>query len=647
MIHRADCSFQRIGHVHGYIRACTCAILQRMINVLVIVPYEALLEEYRKAIKAVSVPGIQFTTSFIVGTAARSIETVKDYDIVVARGMTGRAIAKIYPELNLIDIRMDTSDIASAMLEVIRKYGHECKVALVLPNSSICPVPLVAELTSLEIGLQEVDDEKELDSVIEQLRGEGYDVFVGGLTVNQLCEAKGYHHVHIKTGLPAIAKSISDAVLAAQILDRERTRLGLLKSLVDNNPDSLLVLDERGVITAANQAAKLFFKKSDIVGLSADSLFPHAIMRLSENMEIVSVVDGQLMLITEHQFTAEGEKKGTFVSLRKVDDICSTEKKIRSKLSEKGLVAKYSFSNIIANQVKMKELIAKAIRYAGVDGNVLITGETGTGKELFVQSMHNASSRRDKPFVAVNCAALSEQLLESELFGYADGAFTGASKGGKIGLFELAQGGTLFLDEIGELPIKLQAKILRALQEKEIRRIGGDEYVPIDVRIMSATNQNIGKLVDDGLFRRDLFYRINLLTIVIPPLRDRKEDIPVLFSHFVEEKSKALNRGPIRIEPEAVSLIKTYDWPGNIRELRNVAERLVILNSNHIIDEKSVMDVDFPVALDSETKDENTLLHERYLASGLSLMDFSASIGISRTTLWRRFKALKKPGSSI
>lgn len=618
-----------------------------MINVLVIVPYEDLLEEYRKAIKAVSVSGIQFTTSFIVGTAARSIETVKGYDIVVARGMTGRAIAKIYPELNLIDIRMDTSDIASAMLEVIRKYGHECKVALVLPNSSICSVPLVAELTSLEIGLQEVDDEKELDSVIERLRGEGYDVFVGGLTVNQLCEAKGYRHVHIKTGLPAIAKSISDAVLASQILDRERTRLGLLKSLVDNNPDSLLVLDERGVITAANQAAKLFFKKSDIVGLSADSLFPHAIMRLSEDMEIVQVVDGQLMLITEHQFTAEGEKKGTFVSLRKVDDICSTEKKIRSKLSEKGLVAKYSFSNIIANQVKMKELIAKAIRYAGVDGNVLITGETGTGKELFVQSMHNASSRRDKPFVAVNCAALSEQLLESELFGYTDGAFTGASKGGKIGLFELAQGGTLFLDEIGELPIKLQAKILRALQEKEIRRIGGDEYVPIDVRIMSATNQNIGKLVDDGLFRRDLFYRINLLTIVIPPLRDRKEDIPVLFSHFVEEKSKALNRGPIRIEPEAVSLIKSYDWPGNIRELRNVAERLVILNSNHIIDEKSVMEVDFPVALESEMKDENMLLHERYLASGLSLMEFSASIGISRTTLWRRFKALNKPGSNF
>lgn len=618
-----------------------------MINVLVIVPYEGLLGEYSKAIKAVSIPGIQFTTSFIVGTAARSIETVKDYDIVVARGMTGRAIAKSYPELNLIDIRMDTSDIASAMLEVIRKYGHECKVALVLPNSSICSVPLVAELTSLDIGLQEVDDEKELDSVIEQLKGEGYDVFVGGLTVNRLCAAKGYHHVHIKTGLPAITKSISDAVLAAQILDRERTRLGLLKSLVDNNPDSLLVLDEHGVITAANQAAKLFFKKTDIVGLSADSLFPHAIMRLSEDMEIVSMVDGQLMLITEHQFTAEGEKKGTFVSLRKVDDICSTEKKIRSKLSDKGLVAKYSFSDIIANQVKMKELIAKAIRYAGVDGNVLITGETGTGKELFVQSMHNASSRRDKPFVAVNCAALSEQLLESELFGYTEGAFTGASKGGKMGLFELAQGGTLFLDEIGELPIKLQAKILRALQEKEIRRIGGDEYVPIDVRIMSATNQNIGKLVDDGLFRRDLFYRINLLTIVIPPLRDRKEDIPVLFSHFVEEKSKALNKGPIRIEPEAVSLIKKYDWPGNIRELRNVAERLVILNSNHIIDRKGVMEVDFQVTFESEAKDENTLLYERYLASGLSLMDFSASIGISRTTLWRRFKALKKTDSSV
>lgn len=619
-----------------------------MIEVLVIVPYEELLDDYRAEIGKVNVPCVHFTTSFVFGTAARSIEAVNGYDIVVVRGMTGLAISKSYPELNIIDIHMDTSDIASSMLEVISLYGRDSKVGLILPNSQICEIALLRTLTKLDIVLREEDDEDCLDGVIENLKAQGCNVFVGGLTINRLCNAKGYRSVFIKTGSTAIKKSIADALVAAQIMDRERTRMGLLKSLVDNNPDSLLVLDDKGRISAANQAAKAFFKRDDVVGMCVDDLFPLSLSKVSEDLEIVQVIDGMLMLIAEHPFVSEGEKKGTFISLRRVDDICSTEKKIRTELSKKGLFAKYHFSDIIASQVEMRELIAKAIRYAQVDGNVLVTGETGTGKELFVQSMHNASSRADKPFVAVNCAALSEQLLESELFGYTDGAFTGATKGGRIGLFELAQGGTIFLDEIGELPLRLQAKILRVLQEKEIRRIGGDEYVPVDVRIMSATNQDIPTLIEKGLFRRDLYYRINLITIRIPPLRLRTDDIPVLFKHFVDVKSERMNRTPLRIETDAIELLKSYSWPGNIRELRNAAERIVILGSSSSITRESILEVDLPInseslgargssSAENGTKKAKTL-YEQYVESGMTLQEFASSHGISRTTLWRRLR---------
>ena len=297
------------------------------------------------------------------------------------------------------------------------------------------------------------------------------------------------------------------------------------------------------------------------------------------------------------------------------------------------------------------------MRYAQADGNVLVTGETGTGKELFVQSMHNASNRADGPFVAVNCAALSGELLESELFGYSDGAFTGARKGGKVGLFELAHHGTIFLDEIGEMPIQLQAKLLRVLQEKQIMRVGGDDVIPVDVRVMCATNQNIPELIEKGLFRRDLYYRINLLMIHIPPLRDRGNDIGLLFRHFVKLYAERLSILPPPVDNAAIAELQRYRWQGNIRELRNVAERIVVLNGHDRITAQSIRNIDIPesefiipVSADSgndvakvmkwKRGGDTTELYSDYISSGLSLSDFASRVGVSRTTLWRRFRSL-------
>lgn len=616
-----------------------------MIEVLVIVPYEELLHEYEEAIAKAHDPRVHFTTSFMYGTDARNLSRASDYDIIVVRGMTSRALSEKYPETTIVDIKMDAFDVSSALLEAKKKFPGIRKIGLILPSSSICSASILTELLGIEVVMREVRGEEHMESTLREMVKEGCEVFIGGLTLKRVSEKMGLEYVHIKTGPSAIDSSIKDAITAAHILDRERSRLGLMKSLVNNTPDSLLIIDDKGKITAANHAASSFFRRPDLVGMDAKELFPLEIYSVCDDVEVVQTIGDQTVLITEHPVHIEGEKRATYVSLRLVEDIRRTEKKIRSKLQEKGLTAKYSFSDIVTEQVEMKQLVAKALRYAHVEGNVLLTGETGTGKELFVQSMHNASPRRDKPFVAVNCAALSEQLLESELFGYTEGSFTGAQKGGKTGLFELAQGGTIFLDEIGEMPIRFQAKLLRVIQEREIRKIGGDEFIPVDVRIMSATNQNIPDLIEKGLFRRDLYYRINLLTLHIPPLRERLDDIPAIFKRFVERKSKALNIVPPMVEKDALECLKGYSWPGNIRELRNVAERAVIFSSSNCITRDTLKEIDVSVG-EKRTSEEKKIpltseeLYRRYVESGLTLNDFALSIGISRTTLWRKFKVL-------
>ena len=219
--------------------------------------------------------------------------------------------------------------------------------------------------------------------------------------------------------------------------------------------------------------------------------------------------------------------------------------------------------------------------------SVLITGESGTGKEVITNQIYQASKRFGKPFLKVNCAAIPDTLMESELFGYEPGAFTGASKSGKTGIFELANGGTLMLDEIGEMSVQMQTKLLRVLQNHEITKIGGHKAIPVDVRIIAATNKNLLQCIEEHTFREDLYYRLNVVPIQLVPLRERKSDIEVLFYHFFEKYTKKYNK-PIEIYSDALHLLENYNWPGNIRELENVTERLVVINQNNIIDKKTV-----------------------------------------------------------
>jgi len=320
--------------------------------------------------------------------------------------------------------------------------------------------------------------------------------------------------------------------------------------------------------------------------------------------------------------------------------------------------AHFVFDDLIGSSANF--LIAKnlAINAAKSNSNILITGESGTGKELFAQAIHNASNRRNGPFISVNCAAIPKELIGSELFGYVEGAFTGARRGGAQGKFELADKGTIFLDEIGEMPLDMQAVLLRVLEERQITRLGGSYPIPIDVRIISATNKNLWESVTSNQFRLDLYYRLNVVNIEIPPLRDRKEDIPLFIEYFIKNFNQILNKNVIGIKPEALELLKNYHFFGNVRELRNIIERAMNqCNSSYISPEDlpgEVLSTQISTQLNNYSQNNSIgrnieekiskLINEKETI--LKLMNkyngnktrVAKELGISRVTLYKKLK---------
>ena len=298
-------------------------------------------------------------------------------------------------------------------------------------------------------------------------------------------------------------------------------------------------------------------------------------------------IDATLIMITAFSSTeeaVEAMKLGAYDYITKPfknDEIRLVVKKAlerntlqaENRKLKKELGERFSFKQLIGKSAAMKQTITLLERIAPSQASVLICGESGTGKELVAKALHQNSSRKKHAFVPINCGAIPENLLESELFGYEKGAFTGADKR-KQGLFEVAEGGTLFLDEIGELPMSMQVKLLRVLQEREFRRVGGTNNIPLNIRLLAATNKNLEAAVQDEQFREDLYFRLNVVQLDLPPLRDRTADIPLLIDYFYQQKSGS---GHLEIEPEAMACLLEYDWPGNIRELENFVERAVVL----------------------------------------------------------------------
>lgn len=409
--------------------------------------------------------------------------------------------------------------------------------------------------------------------------------------------------VHLHTlGLVVAAVTSIETRLKNNLNEQRLTEsVWFLNTVMDSMSLAVISLNDNGQIRSANKMAHKLLKypNDHLQGLMIGGILPEwkKHFEIVSNQQIILDEDTSLntaagkesFCMSAYPITLRsGQIDGMVISFREMKRVYKTVNKYT------GMNARYSFEDLIGESDEIKRIAEYARAVANSPSTVLISGESGTGKEIIAQSMHNYSNRAENSFVALNCGAISPGLIESELFGYDEGAFTGAHKGGRPGKFELAHGGTLFLDEIGEMPPDMQVKLLRAIQESAVTRVGGNKLIPVDVRIIAATNKNLKEEIDKGRFRSDLFYRLSVIPVYIPPLRDRREDIPLLIRYFLNLKSVRLKKNVPEISKQLFTSLIQYHWPGNIRELENFIEKYVNLDGDLSFDPASM-------------KDENTL----------------------------------------
>lgn len=372
----------------------------------------------------------------------------------------------------------------------------------------------------------------------------------------------------------------------SHFIQKEKRLNQQLETVLNAVHEGIIWVDPQGFIVVFNKEASniLGIKYSDAIQHHFTEIFHEFDMNefsevKSEMAPQVIQIRGLQLLIARTPFVVDDVFMGALINFQDVTYVQRMEEQIRRKKTESGLTTKYTFSEIIGSSQAIEQVRTLAGKIAKSDYTVLISGESGTGKEIFAQAIHNASPRKSGPFLAVNFAGLSTSLAESELFGYEEGAFTGARKGGKTGLFELAQNGTIFLDEIGDAPLSIQAALLRVLQERQVMRVGGSKVIPINVRVIAATNKNLYDMMEKGTFREDLFYRLNELPLSLPSLEERKQDIDELINYFLKRRNHRLF-----FSKEAMKVLFEYNWPGNIRELEALINYLTVTVDKHTIE---------------------------------------------------------------
>lgn len=638
-----------------------------MVDITFVIPYNEITNEVSSSLADVKEEGINFKTTYMVGTQEVSTRNFFS-DIIIARGVTYLALKEKLKDIPVIEIAVTGYDVIRAIDECKRSFNTE-RIAVIGSESMIFGAESLNKIMNVKLNTFQIKDEQEALEALEMARKYNCEAIVGGLMTYNIAKSIGWNSVWIKTGKEAIRQAIREAINAADVVTKERAKSELFKIILDKAKDGIIAVDKDGYINAINKTAyrNLDINQNNIIdGMPIKKIFPqpkvlNAVKKAEKLSGDIYKIRDKMVVTNVNPIKVNEKKEGAVISFQNVDDIQEIESKIRRELSKKGLAAKYTFNDIAGKSTELKTTIETAYKFSQVDSNILLIGETGTGKELFAQSIHSASIRREQPFVAVNCAALPENLLESELFGYVEGAFSGAVKGGKVGLFELAHNGTIFLDEIGEMPPNLQAKLLRVLQENEVRRIGDSKVIPVNVRVISATNTELLKKIENGEFRQDLFYRLDVLHLNIPPLRKRIEDVKLLFNIFIHEYAKRFKKAAPTITTAAYEALSRYTWPGNIRELKNICERLVVLDEKGEITEDDVkkqinynsskysvnINPEGVVAKTSKEHSQSSLEHaeKETIVNVLREVNFNKTkaakrLGISRTTLWRKLKEI-------
>ncbi|WP_026476657.1 sigma-54-dependent Fis family transcriptional regulator [Alkaliphilus transvaalensis] len=537
-------------------------------------------------------------------------------EAIISRGGTARVIKKSVPSIPVIEIKVSPYDLIQAIHES-KKYGNN--ICIIGFDDMIEGIQMIGSILDANLKVYHIKNEEDGEGYIRHLlsTGEKIDALLGGTVAEKIALKYNIPTVSLETSPQAIDQSIQEAREIIRIARKEREKTQQFKAILQCISEGVISIDQDEKITTFNSAAEKMFgiKSREAMGKSID--------QLSSNLKLATVVKanspklGEVIQIGRTQVLTnqvpillKSQTVGAVATFQDITKIKEYEEQIRSNLLHKGHVAKYSFSKIIGESKVLMKTIENARKYAKHDSTVLIVGGSGTGKEMFAQSIHLESQRKNMPFVAVNCGAIPESLLESELFGYEEGAFTGAKKAGRTGLFTEAHGGTIFLDEIGEMSIELQSRLLRVIQEREIRPVGSNKVIPIDIRIIAATNKDLLMEIEAGKFRRDLYYRLNILKLRIPSLIERKEDIKLLSQYFINSFSSKLAK-KIEIAEDAIAELYRHDWPGNVRELENVIERLVVLNDNIITKQEveEILEEYVPVPLNSKNHNINQTIN--------------------------------------
>ena len=503
------------------------------------------------------------------------------------------------------------------------------------------------------------------DEIVKKAMQEGAVLGIGGADSARAAGRAGLEHLIVENSEQSLLQAIQTAEQLLELQKEEELKQEKLKiqleryELVFNyTHDAIIAVDEKGKIDVMNQRARDIIKEKPGSGqmireIIPETRMPGVIASGQKELNQLMKIGGTMVSTNRIPIVVDGKIKGAVATFQDVKTLQNNEKKIRVKLSEKGLTAKYHFTDIVGSSKNMQNLIRMASKFAKSDATIMIHGETGTGKELFAQSIHNESGRKEGPFVAVNCGSLPKNILEAELFGYVEGAFTGASKGGKTGLFEMAHGGTIFLDEIGEMPLETQVQLLRVLQEKEIRRLGSDRVTPVDIRVITATNRNLPEEIRNKKFREDLYYRLNVLNLEIPPVRERKGDIQEIGTAIYRQLRK--NPEGEKAVAQILEGLDGYNWPGNVREIHNLVERIDVLYSQgesmefirqYMQSYLRTNQEEVPLVEPNEKmirqrsvfNGEKEKIEQALQENNCEMTKTAEALGISRSTLWRKIK---------
>jgi PAS domain S-box-containing protein len=582
------------------------------------------------------------------GVAIASFLIAEGTEIIITRGGTASALRNAGLEATIVEIPITGFDIIRTV-EKAKLHGRS--IGAVSFPSILHGIDFLGPILGVDIRCFPIHAEDEADGQVLEAFRDGVDVVIGGFITGKAAQKHNYPFELIDSGAEGILQAAQEAKRIAHARSLEKTKTSLFQAVLDYAYEGFILVDGEYRITFFNPIAEriLGMDSSKVIGKRITQVWPE--LNLAQVMHTGKDELGQILKINEVDvlcnkvaIIVNDRSAGAVVTFQDVTQIQQMEARVRRRIYASGHVARFRFDDIIGTSAVIKQTIELAKEFSLTQSSIIILGETGVGKEVFAQSIHNYSDRRQGPFIAINCAALPSQILESELFGYVGGAFTSANPKGKPGLFELAHGGTIFLDEISEMEYPTQGKLLRVLQEKKVMRLGSDSVIPVDVRIIAASNKNLKTLVNENKFRSDLYYRLNVLQLRIPPLRDRKDDIKSLAQFFLEEHAGIVKRH-LKLGSSAIQTLTQYPWPGNIRELQNSIERIIAVHKHEIIN-AAIINLVLEDQDNSNPLNASILPNEvEEIRKALALTkgryaEAAKILGISRSTLWRKLKRL-------